>query len=120
MIAEAEFGGVNSICCSDENVFGLVKVLEYLEEEEALYVRIFKRRVSVRSTMEWFASAHDPEQRTLDNVLGIDIGMLPITVSVFRYWKPEFLFRQEVTVEEERLVEEHGQFAQPWDELRYP
>jgi hypothetical protein len=39
MIAEAEFGGVNSICRSDENVFGLVKVLEYLQEEEALYVR---------------------------------------------------------------------------------
>ena len=116
-VCKIETGGVYSVARKES--FGIVKVLAFEKDKDIVYARIYKARSSSRTNND----QPTEENRIADNMLqqlGMDVGVLPVTQLVFAYWKPELLFRQEITDEEkENLAECFGQ-AQPWDNLWYP
>jgi len=54
--------------------------------------------------------------------LGMGVGVLPVTLRVFQYWQPEYMFSKEINDEEKKNLEESGgiEDVSPWDDLVYP
>src|SRR5262249_32479957 len=100
-----------------EGSFGVVKVVAHQPEKCTVYVRTFAAHFKVRSQADSFA---DQEPGTLDEELGIGIGVLPVTERVFLYWDPGLLFSQAITESEKEGLGYCFGLARPWDDLIYP
>jgi hypothetical protein len=117
MSANPVAGGVYSVKRGDDQRFGIVKILDV--RESAIFAKVFQRCANVRPELAWFDHPDDRAPGKLDEVLELGIGLLPVTPRVFQYWEPLFLFAQDLTDEEQDLLGEYGDVAQPWDDLRY-
>ena len=116
MVVAIQVGAVYSVCRA-EGSFGVVKVVAFQPEERTVYARTFGPYFKERPAAEWF------EQRDasdLDEELGVGIGVLPVTVRVFRFWEPEWLFSQSVSEPEQEDLAYCFGLARPWDDLKYP
>jgi hypothetical protein len=116
MAVAIQVGAVYSVRRGDGS-FGVVKVIAFQPEERAVYARTFGPHFDERPVADWFEQR---EATNLDEALGIGIGVLPVTVRVFRFWEPEPLFVQGVSEAEQEDLSYCVGFAKPWDELRYP
>jgi len=110
-------GGVYCVMRAPERVYGIVKVLGV--GPGAVTAKVFHRCAEVPAQLAWFDDPEDRVPGKLDEVLGMGIGLLPVTPRVFAFWQPEFLFTQALSEAELRLLDDYGDAGQPWDELKY-
>ena len=109
-----EVGGVYSTIRA-QNTFGLVKVIAYDPKKDCVYARTYSAKLQTREKL-------DEKENTSDVLVkrfGIGIGVLPITTSVFRFWQPLLLFKQDISDEEKDNLKECYGVARPWDDLKY-
>jgi len=112
---EIDVGGVYSVSRA-QGTFGVIKVLAYDSTKDCVYVRIYSSKTPKPLRL-------DPNEYTsklLENDFEIAIGVLPITTMVFNFWKPQLLFKQSISEDEDRNLKECFGLAKPWNDLKYP
>jgi hypothetical protein len=109
MAVAIQVGAVYSVRRADGS-FGVVKVVAFQPEDRTVYARTFGPYFKERPAADWFEQR---EASNLDDELGIGIGVLPVTVRVFRFWEPEWLITQSVSEAEKEDLAYCLGFARP-------
>jgi|SRR3954470_15226562 hypothetical protein len=119
MVIEVQAGGVYSVVRLRS--FGVVRVLAYEPQLNAVFARVYNARFEERKRGDEIGEPSRDPALMLEK-LGMGIGVLPVTRRVFEHWEPVFMFAKELNDEERRNLEQSGgtEEVSPWDDLIYP